>query len=90
MVVEQEIAVQVRAGVDGAAPLAATFSVASALLMIVVGMLGIFLIPPDTPDVSPVKTHLPSSWFGVTDGLGSEASLTPANAHCVFHQENLR
>ncbi len=70
--------------------MAATFSVASALLMIVVGMFGIFLIPPDTPDVSPVNTQLPSSWPGPTDGLASEGSRTPANDHCVFHHENLR
>jgi hypothetical protein len=53
-------------------------------------MLGIFFIPPDTSDVSPVNTHLPSSWFAVTDGLASEASRTPAKAHCVFHHWNFR
>jgi hypothetical protein len=35
--------------------------------MTVIGMSGIALTWPETPDVSPVKTHRPSSWLFVSE-----------------------
>ena len=62
----------------------------SASAITVVGDVGDRLEPPETFDVSPVKTHRPSSWAGVSEKSRCAGSRTPANDHCVFHHANLR
>ena len=62
----------------------------SASAITVVGGSGIAFMPPETFDVSPVKTHRPSSWAGVSEKSRCAGSRTPANDHCVFHHANFR
>ena len=68
----------------------ATVTTRRACAITVMGRFGIAFTWPDTVDVSPVNTHRPSSCAGVRENLASVGSRTPANAHCVFHQENFR
>ena len=58
--------------------------------MSVMGIRGIALMFPETFDVSPVKSHRPSSWSAASENCVWPGSRTPAKAHCVFHHENFR
>src|SRR5437868_5535721 len=75
-------------GVAAVAP-GRTVSVAFESAITVIGIVGIAFVAPDTCEVSPSKTHFPSSCDGVTSGFASRGSRTPPYAHWVFHHANL-